>query len=1002
MQSIDDIPSHLELALPDVRWEAPDFKLATECGERPSWRLWQVLEIGDLGGSANRLAMTNVLCGAGGADCCFVYLLAGRPEGISLYLGVASNNANADLPEAGRSLRAVFEGNFLGAKLCQVNEGDRAITQLLDGNRHLGILAGVPGFNETNAHDGAEDVQGVERLVNVMAGETWQFVLTAQAGSQGERDATVQSILELCTLLSTRPRYSIQQSQQEEQERGNTTHNSTSNARTDSTSDVNQTSKSGEKANRSGDQTKSETKSEANSASNTKTEFDEHSRGITTDEVEGKNRAYRATSGKLRELRDAHGEMLESHARDTLLERFLQGNGKGMFKTTVFLGATTRAAYERLANSTLAIFQGVERNLTPLRVHKLPAPARSLDELLTPRLLTSDAVAIENTLVHSVPFSRSSRRAAASSWLNVRELALFAGLPNVELPGLKLRPSVDFGLNTMPTPAGETELRLGLTVQNGRVLEQRPLGIPVRELNKHVFITGVTGAGKTTTCMKLLEESGLPFLVIEPAKTEYRALHPIASARPIHYYILGREDLTPFRLNPFELVESKAINLAGHVAQLTATLAAVFPMEAAMPYLVEEAIVNAYKARGWDVHAGENVFNPSPWAEGSTAWPTFSDLVRELKSVVVSKEMGEDFSAKYLGSLVAQLSNLTLGVKGRMLNTPRSMDFNKLLDDRVVIELEEMKNEQDKALLMGLIIGRVADCMKQRYLRRLPSEPEFRHLTLVEEAHRLLSRPEPGDGGARKAGVEMFANLLSEVRKYGEGLIIADQIPNKLIPDVIKNTNIKIVHRLFAADDRHAVGDTMGLSERQKDFLPLLQQGQAVVYCGGWHAPVLTQVIQSVDTSDPGIPEATFRAIGAVQAARQKSRLWPHLARRPELGDPARFAKFLLDGTLLLNLLLRLNHDGVEGSMAGRLRDAFLERHERASDTYGVMLDANLAYLLLDASQANFSAHTPDQCVEYLTQGIEALRVSTERFGYVVSSQGPRHLFVPLAAIDSI
>jgi hypothetical protein len=1000
MRAINDIPTFLGRALPDVRWEAPDFALATDSGERPSCRLWRVSEIGDLGATANRLAMTNVLCGANAAGCSFVYLLAGRPEGVSLYLGVASTSAQADLPEAGRTLRAAFEGNFLGAKLRQVNEGDRPIAQLLDGNRHLGILAGVPGFNETSAHNGGEDVQGVERLVNVMAGETWQFVLTAQAGSQGERDAAVQSILELCTLLSTRPRYSTQQSRQEEEECSGTTRTSTSNARTDRTSDVNERSKSGDKASRSGNQDKSETKSEANSASNTRTESEDHSHGVTRDEMTGKNTAYRDTSGKLRELRDARGELLENHVRDTLLERFLQGNGKGMFKTTVFLGATTLAAYERLANSTLAIFQGLERNLTPLRVHKLPAPARSLEELLAPRLLAPDAVAFEQVLIHSVPYSQ--RRAAAASWLDVRELALLAGLPNVELPGLKLRPSVDFGLNTVPAPAGQAELRLGSTVQHGRVLGQRPLGLPVSELNKHVFITGVTGAGKTTTCMKLLDESGLPFLVIEPAKTEYRALHAIASPRPIHYYILGREDLTPFRLNPFELVESEAINLAGHVAQLTATLAAVFPMEAAMPYLVEEAIVNAYKARGWDVHAGENVFHPSPWAEGSTAWPTFSDLVRELKSVVASKGMGEDFSAKYLGSLVAQLSNLTLGIKGRMLNTPRSMDFNKLLDDRVVIELEEMKNEQDKALLMGLIIGRVADCMKQRYLRRQPGEPEFRHLTLVEEAHRLLSRPEPGDGGARKAGVEMFANLLAEVRKYGEGLIIADQIPNKLIPDVIKNTNIKIVHRLFAADDRHAIGDTMGLNERQKDFLPLLQQGQAVVYCGGWHAPVLTQVIQGADTSDPGIPEATFRAIGAVQAARQKTRLWPHLAPRPELADPARFAGFLHDGTLLLNLLLRLNRDGVEGSAAGRLRGAFLERHERASATYGVRLDANLACLLLDAAQADFSAHTPDQNMKFLVQAIEALRESADQFGYVVSSQGPRHLFGPLAAIDSI
>lgn len=189
-------------------------------------------------------------------------------------------------------------------------------------------------------------------------------------------------------------------------------------------------------------------------------------------------------------------------------------------------------------------------------------------------------------------------------------------------------------------------------------------------------------------------------------------------------------------------------------------------------------------------------------------------MIAQLDKVITSKQMGREFEEKYRGSLVARLTSLTLGVKGRMLNSRYSMNFDQLLDRRVVIEMEEIKDEKDKALLMGLIINRLAECMKQRH--RI--QPDFRHLTLIEEAHRLLSRPEPGDAESKKMGVEMFANLLAEVRKYGEGLIIADQIPNKLIADVIKNTNTKIVHRLFAADDRKIIGDAIGLSEEQQAF----------------------------------------------------------------------------------------------------------------------------------------------------------------------------------------
>ena len=346
------------------------------------------------------------------------------------------------------------------------------------------------------------------------------------------------------------------------------------------------------------------------------------------------------------------------------------------------------------------------------------------------------------------------------------------------------------------------------------------------DLNKHLFITGVTGAGKTTTCLRLLLESGLPFLVIEPAKTEYRALYEYLPDE-LDIYVLAKEELSRFRLNPFQLL-SPAESLLANVATLKATLTAVFPMEAAMPSILEEAIIRAYKEKGWDINTNENYLYDAPWAADSLAWPTFSHMIAQLGKVIKSKGLGTEFEEKYLGSLVARLSAMTQGIKGRMLNTPYSLDFDALLDRKVVIELDELKAPEDKALFMGLIMGRVAQAMKQRHAK----DANFRHLTLIEEAHRLLSRLDPAEGGAQKQGVEMFANLLAEVRKYGEGLIIADQIPNQLIPAVIKNTNTKIIHRLLAADDRATVGDAMGLNDDQKNFLPKLQPGEAVVYQG--------------------------------------------------------------------------------------------------------------------------------------------------------------------------
>lgn len=88
--------------------------------------------------------------------------------------------------------------------------------------------------------------------------------------------------------------------------------------------------------------------------------------------------------------------------------------------------------------------------------------------------------------------------------------------------------------------------------------------------------------------------------------------------------------------------------------------------------------------------------------------------------------------------------------------------------------------------------------------------------------------------------VEMFAALMAEIRAYGEGLVIAEQIPAKLIPDVIKNSAVKIVHRLPAKDDREVVGATMNLSEGQSEFLVTVPPGVAGVFSDGMDNPILT------------------------------------------------------------------------------------------------------------------------------------------------------------------
>ena len=890
-----------------------------------------------------REAMENVLGMFRGMEgVSFIYLILGDEKGVAFYFGVAKDFAyegegTLTAPTVGHDiLGAGIRGNFRGSMVQELsNEEKKSILERLSDVPHAGILTGVPGTDKDS-----EDFQGVDRLMDVMSGDDFGFMVIARPASKQEIDDMEAELLSIEESLSSLMRHTLQRTKQQSKSEStsvgktDTEQNSTGWNKTDSTScafteNKNHTytsSRSNSQQETDGETSSHQFSSGENISDSTnksnhrvlekdssgpKNTIDEGTNSGSGSSVnaqysaqqqasyvfsyqisEGDNttRGSQENKSKGESKQENYGhtlvkneskntsestsdsaalmEQMEVEERsatgwvkyieEVLLPRLDYGKGKGIFVSSAYLFAGSPAMLRRLSSTAISLYSGPKGNKSPLMFHILKeedaAGLRSLQNMQLPAFRRDEG----KKWLTALSCIAKKNVSYAASWLSAEDLSILAALPKKEVPGLALREEVAFGLNVEEACAGE-EIPLGNLVQDG-VEMSIPVALERSALDKHTFVTGVTGSGKTTTCQNILLGSSLPFLVIEPAKTEYRIL--MKRCPKLIFFTPGKQEIAPFFLNPFEILPGEAIT--SRADMIKATLEASFDMEAAIPQIMETAIYRAYEEKGWDIRTNE--WRPmingkdeprDPFRKGVYPFPTLSDFWDAVKKVTEEEGFGERLQNEYMGSLKARIESLLVGAKGMMLNTPRSLDWNDLIDRQVVIELEEIKNGAEKSLLMGFILTNLMQAVKSRHA----IDPNFQHITLVEEAHRLLSRYVPGDSMNKKQGVEVFADMLAEVRKYGESLIIADQIPDKMTPEVLKNTNTKIVHKLFARDDKDAIGDTMALSDEQKAFLSKLPTGRAIIFSQGWTKALQVKVKKEADTTGETITSDVIASI---------------------------------------------------------------------------------------------------------------------------------------------
>lgn len=499
-----------------------------------------------------------------------------------------------------------------------------------------------------------------------------------------------------------------------------------------------------------------------------------------------------------------------------LLDKVQNGKGRGLWHVSTAVLTADASSLQRAAGLVRAVMSSGDSGLDPVRHLNVSSAASSIRSR-----------AILFTPAPSGP-GKFSYLYKYLSLLNSDELAHEVHLLSQEMEGYFVRDYARFDV-AVHQPIRD----LGPSISLGKILDvDRHTGqdylLHRDDLTRHLMIAGTPGSGKSTTLRELLKrlwKLGIPFLVIESAKSEYRRLLVEAGlGDELHVFTLGRESVSPFRLNPFEIREG--VSVQSHIDLIKSVFSASFGLWGPLPHILERALIAIYEDKGWDIASSTNRRGLHAKAQ-----PTLDDLKAKIPLVVDELGYDREMHERTQAALLTRISSMTTASKGLMLNTPTSFPIDYLLSKPVILEIEYLEDDAEKAFVIGLIMLFIYEFRK---VQGTQEAPELQHLTVIEEAHRLLKNVprfvDPSIGNAEGEAVETIINIMAEMRAYRQGLAIVEQLPTKLAPEAVKLANTKLVHRLTSDDDIAVMGNVMNMSERQHKAIRHLPVGQAVVH----------------------------------------------------------------------------------------------------------------------------------------------------------------------------
>lgn len=524
------------------------------------------------------------------------------------------------------------------------------------------------------------------------------------------------------------------------------------------------------------------------------------------------------------------------------MKRLEQSSALGMWKFASYVISKDYNTANNVANMYLALTQGEESFISQAAVNIWHSDEKEKTDIMLNeiRRLQHPIFCLKEDL--NDDWLMYPTTVNATTTISGRELAYSLNMPRKSVAGFPVIECAEFGRNIVSYDDSYSDNKI---VELGNIFhmhhdEKADVLLSLDSLTSHAFVTGSTGAGKSNTVYKILSEANrnnVSFLVIEPAKGEYK--HVFGNKDNVSVYGTN-PNITPLlRLNPFSFPAE--IHILEHLDRLVEIFNVCWPMYAAMPAVLKNAVEKAYEDCGWDLTLSTNSY-------GNDMYPTFADVARNVKAIIDSSEYDTENKGAYKGSLLTRLNSLTNGING-MIFSVEEISAEKLFDENVIVDLSRVGSTETKSLLMGMLV------LKLQEFRMTSGKinSSLNHLTVLEEAHNLLKRTSTEQsaesGNLLGKSVEMIANAIAEMRTYGEGFIIADQAPALLDMAAIRNTNTKIIMRLPDLSDRELVGRAANLNDNQITELAKLPRGVAAVYQNEWIQPVLCKV-NKYETSD--------------------------------------------------------------------------------------------------------------------------------------------------------